>query len=376
MLTGAQAAIPRSDYGIESGAGLSASRRWKNARFTLEYRGRFRRYAEQSLFNGTDQFLNLPYSRFLSRYWTLDLKEIAGTATLANGEFTYLPLTSTDLYALPTNDLFDNRTNYLQSRVDLDWQKSLRLSFDFGGEGFLVRRQSLALAGLNGYGARAGLAYRLTRRQTVSATYQHIYFDFQHTFGNARIETAALGYSVALTRRLDLGFKLGGSRVDTTGLTQVSIDPEIAAIIGRDIAIVSFARVLYVPLAEARLTQRFTRSSLTLDYSSGITPGNGVYLTSRETSGTVSFTYTGVHRLSTSFNAGYNQLSTIGQTLPTYTNLQGGGGLTYRLFADTYLGLRYDYRHYTTQNLLFQKDSNRVSLGLAFSPGDAPLAIW
>jgi hypothetical protein len=75
-------------------------------------------------------------------------------------------------------------------------------------------------------------------------------------------------------------------------------------------------------------------------------------------------------------NASYNQLSTVGQTLPKYTNLQGGGGLTYRLFADTYLRLRYDYRHYTTQNLLYQKDSNRVSLGLAFSPGPAPLALW
>ncbi len=193
---------------------------------------------------------------------------------------------------------------------------------------------------------------------------------------NARIETAALGYSIGLTRRLDLGFQIGGSRVASRGLTEVSLDPDIAAIVGRDIAIVTFSRVLYVPLTHARLTERFNRSSLTLDFSSGVSPGNGVYLTSRQNSAAVSYFYTGSHRFSTAFSAGYNQLSTIGQTLPKYTNLQGGGGLTYKLFADAYLEFRYDYRHYTTQNLLFSKDSNRVSLGIAFSPGDAPLAIW
>ncbi len=371
-----QPAGAAADYGIESGAGLSASRRWRHARLTVEYRGRFRDYARSSPFNGSDQFLDLAYSQLLNRYWTLNLKEIAGTTTLANGAFTYLPLSSTDLYAVPSNDLFDNRTNYLQSRVDLEWQKSLRLSLDFDGEGFVVRRQSLALAGLNGYGARAGLAYRLTRRQTISATYQHIYFDFQRAFGDARIETAALGYSVALTRRLDLALNFGGSRAGVMGLMPVVIAPEIAAIIGNNSALVSFTRVLYVPLAEARLARSFTRSSLILDYSRGITPGNGVYLTSRQTSGTVAFTYTGAHRVSTALSASYHQLSSIGQTLPAYTNLQGGGGLTYRLFRETYLALRYDYRHYNTHDLLLQKDSNRISLGLAFSPGDAPLAIW
>jgi hypothetical protein len=35
-----------------------------------------------------------------------------------------------------------------------------------------------------------------------------------------------------------------------------------------------------------------------------------------------------------------------------------------------HLDVRYDYRHYTTENAILQKDSNRVSVGLAFSLGD------
>jgi hypothetical protein len=365
-----------ADYGVEYGIGIIGSRRWKHSRLSIEYKGRFRDYAKETLFNGSDQFLNLAYTQLLQPHLTLDLKETIGTTTLANGEFTYLALTNTDLFGIPANELFDSRTNYMQSRVTMLWQESQQLSFDFGGDGFLVRRASPLLTGLNGYDFREGVAYRLTRRQTLGATYQHTYFDFQGTYGSARIETAALAYSVTLSRSLDLAAQFGGSRLDTRGLTQVTLDPAIAAIVGQNTATVTFFRVFYVPLAEVRLTRRFNRSSLMLGYSTGVTPGNGVYLTSRQTAATAGYSYTSAHRFTAALNASYNQLSALGQTLPPYTNLQGGAGLTYRLLGDTHLELRYDYRHYSTQNLLYQKDSNRVTVGLAFSPGAPPLAIW
>ena len=59
-----------------------------------------------------------------------------------------------------------------------------------------------------------------------------------------------------------------------------------------------------------------------------------------------------------------------------YTNFQGGGDATYRFASDTYLILRYDYRYYTTQNAIYRKDSSRLSLGFAYSPGERPLATW
>jgi hypothetical protein len=344
-----------ADSGVESGAGLSLSRNWKRASLNVEYRGRFNHYARERVFNGTDQFLNLGYSRFLSPNLTLDLKETAGTTTLANGSFTYLPLTDPGLYALPTAELLDGRTSYAISRGELGWQRSTRTSFDLGGEGFLVRRSSAALADLDGFGARAGIAYRLTRRQTVSATYQHTYFNYRRAFADASLDTAVMAYSVALTRHLDLGLQLGGSRVDTQNVT---------------------AHVLYMPLAEARLTRTFQRSSLVFDVATGISPGNGLYLTSREKSASVLFTYAGTRRLTVLFNAGYSQLTSLDQSLTRLSDFQGGGGFLYRLFASTHLDLRYDYRHYGNQAALLKKNSNRISLGLAFAPGDAPLAIW
>ncbi len=377
LVVNAQGEVPNyGAYGIEGGFGVIGSRSWARDKLSVEYRGTYRHYTNHSYFDGTDQFLNLAYSRVLRRHMTLDLKQTLGTVSLANGEFAYVPLSNTDLFAVPVNELFDNRTAFLQSRVDLVYQKTARLSFGFGGEGFVVRRRSFALAGLNGYSARANVAYRVTRRQTLSGNYAYSYFDFQRQFGNAKLQTATLGYSIGLSRKWDFSMQGGGIRVESSGLTQVAIDPAIAAIVGRNVAIVSFFRVLYVPMLEARVIRRWDRSSLTIGYMLGVTPGNGVYLTSRQNVGTADYSYTGYRRLTAGLTSSYGTMTAVGQTLGQYSNFQAGGGVTYKLGRATHIEVRYDYRHYTTQNSFYLKDSSRVMLGLAFSPGETPLAIF
>jgi hypothetical protein len=362
--------------GVEAGFGVIGSHSWVHDKLSLEYRGTYRHYTNHSYFDGTDQFLDLAYSHQLRRHITLDLKQTAGIVSLANGEFSYVPLTNTDLFSVPANELFDNRTVFLQSRVDMVWQKSARLSFGFGGEGFVVRRRSVSLAGLNGYSGRANIAYRLSRRQTVSGNYTYTSFDFQRQFGNSKLQVVTLGYSIGLSRKWDFSTQAGGIRVETAGLTQVALDPAIAAIVGHNVAIVTFARVLYVPEIEGRLIRRYDRSALTLAYSMGVTPGNGVYLTSRQNVGSVGYSYTGYRRLTAALNASYGTMTAVGQTLGQLTNFQSGVATTYKLGRATHLTARYDYRHYTTQNSFYLKDSHRVVIGLAFSPGETPLAIF
>src|SRR5260370_23194612 len=152
----------------------------------------------------------------------------------------------------------------------------------------------------------------------------------------------------------------GGVRVETLGLTQVSIDPAIAAIVGRNVAVVTFFRIVYAPDVEARLIRRFDRSAIKLGYSIGATPGNGVYLTSRQNAGTLEYSYTGFRRLTAGANATYNELSSVGQTLGKYTNTQGGVALTYKLIHGTHVEIRYDYRQYTTPNTRYPKSSHRL----------------
>jgi len=378
LVTNAQGSLVSvgAAYGVETGFGVIGSRTWKRDRLSIEYKGAYRQYSVNDVVQGLDQFLNLRYSHAMKRRMFLDLKETVGSVANTNGSFAYLPLTNNDLFAIPANELFDIRTRFAQSRIDLTFQKTDRLSFSVGGEGYVVRRSSLLLAGLDGYDAHANVAYRLTRHQTVSANYNHTYFDFQQAFGNSTLQSVSLGYSLGLSRRWDLKLRAGGLKIDQLGVMQVAIPPAIAEIVGQNFANVTFRATTYVPLEEASLEGHFERSSLKLSYLVGASPGNGVYLTSRQTSGTVGYSYTGYRRLALGLHGGYNELSAVGQNLGQYTNLQGGTGITYKIARETHLELRYDYRHYTTQNNIYQKDSSRVSLGLAFSPGEAPLAIW
>lgn len=365
-----------ASYGEETNFGVNAARRWRRGKFTLEYRGSYRHYTNAPAFDGFDQLVQLTYSEALAQHLTLNAKSTVGSTTLASGGFGLFPATTLERAGLPTDELFDSRTNYTQSRVDLTWQLSPRLSIEFGGDGFVVRRESPLLAGLNGYDGRASVAYRLTRRQTLSAIYEDTYFDFQNAFGNARLQTAAFGYSIALAREWDLSTLGGGVRVGMLGLTQIAIDPAIAALIGESFAVVTFHNELYLPVAEVRLVRRLKDGSLSFDYSDSVTPGNGLYLTSRQTSGVVAYSYAVSRNLQARVNAGYGELSALGQNLAAYSNIQGGLQILYRLTGDTFLDARYEFRHYTAGDAFWTRDANRFSLGVAFSLGEASPVAW
>jgi hypothetical protein len=260
--------------------------------------------------------------------------------------------------------------------VDLTWQKTLRLSFNFGGEGFLVRRRSLSLGSLNGFNAHGDVSYRLNKRQTATISYQHTSFNYLRQFGDASIDQVSLGYSIGLGRRWDFGSQFGYGRMEFQGLTIVNVDPAIAAIVGQNTAVVAFHHVTLIPIYEAQLTRRFSRSAATAAYNQSFSPGNGVYLASRETAATLAYSYSGIRKLAISATAGYSRLTSLGQTLGTFNGETAGLGATYNVRSYSHVELRYDYRHYTTGLVGYVQNSHRVSLGLAFSPGKKPLPIW
>lgn len=367
---------PAGDAGVELGFGAVGSKTWKRASLSLEYRGTYRHYANNAYYDGTDQFLNMRYGRILARHLTFDFKETAGTTNLANGAFTFLPLTNTDLVAVPANELFDNRTYFSQSRVSLIYQKTARLSFSIGGDGYIVHRQSFALAGLLGYGLHGDMAYRITRRQTLDLSYNFTHYEETRVFGYAGIHTVSAGYSLGLGRAYDFGLTAGGSYLSYRGLEQVSVDPAVAAIIGQQSVIHNFQSYTVVPYGQIRMTRHFKSYSVNADASTGVSPGNGVYLTSKQTTAGGGFNYLSPKKWTLGARFSYSRLASVGQQIGTYQGYQGGLGMTYRINSTVHAELRYDYRHYTTQNEIFLKDSQRISLGFAFSSGDKPLPIW
>ena len=129
-------------------------------------------------------------------------------------------------------------------------------------------------------------------------------------------------------------------------------------------------------MVDARLIRRFRKSSLALNYTHGVSPGNGAYLASTQNVAAANYSYTGYRRFTLIGTAGYGGLNSIGQGIGKYCNLQEGAGLTYKVSGPTHVEFRFDSRRYTTQSQVYTRNEHRVTVGLAFSPGESPLAIW
>jgi hypothetical protein len=369
--------------GVAVGFGLMGNRNWQHNSLSVDYRGAYTYYQPNVGFNGLSQYLGLNYTHTFSRRLKFNLRENGGIARYAFGELTYVPLQNADLVGVPANLLFDVPTYFSQTGVDLTYNFTRRLSLDVGGDGFIISYgntgngpNQLTLISMHGGTGRANLAYRLTKRQTVSAAYGYSNFGYTNTFGNIQFQSVGLGYAVAISKTWQLATEIGGYRIQSLTLTQVPVDPAIAAIVGNAYATVVTRPVQFIPMYQAALTHKYSHASLAFNYSKTIMPGNGAYLTSKTQNAGVNFSYLGSRRLATSLIAGYSDMSAIGQQIGLFRTEYAGCGLTYKLYDAVHLELRYDYRHFNTGLVNYLTNESRVSLGLAFSPGPAPLAVW
>ena len=370
--------IPSSDlYGVELNLGAYTYHVWKHTTLGLDYRGDFRHYST-TYWDGTDQFLSLILTHRPTKRVTFTLRNQAGIYSLSSYSLSS-PLGAVDpnYLQLPQNDIYDSRVIFAAVSGDLTYRLTHRLSFNIGGDGTLVRRQSTALYGMTGAVARGDLEYRLSRHSTLGADYRFTYFDYTRGFGNTDIQSVGFNYSTQFSPHVQLSARIGGARVESTSLTEVTLDPAIAALLGESVAIQAAYRLNYVPDMQVRLMDTFRRSQFTLEYLNQVVPGNGVYLTSRNNSGSASYSYSGVRHWNFSVGGSYGRMSTLVQTIDGYTAYGAGVGITRDLGKGLHTVLRLDTRHYDiASTAAFTHTDYRASVGLNFSPGDVPLVLW
>jgi hypothetical protein len=362
-------------FGVELNLGIYGYHTWKHTTLALNYKGDLRHYSQQSYYDGSDHFLSLILTHKPSKRVEFTLRTMAGIYSqnyFLSGAVNPL---ETGYLQIPQNDIYDNTVVFLSTAGDLVYRKNARLSFSFGGEGDLIRRRSTALYGLTSEIARVDTEYRVTRHSTIGVDYRFSHFDYTRGYGSTDLHSVGLDYSTQLTRGLQFSARIGGARVQTFALTTVPIDPAVAALLGISFGIETAHSINYVPDVSARLMDTFSRSRLTVGYSDGVSAGNGVYLTSRMESAGASYNYTGIHHWDLGISGSYNKLSTIVQTLGTYSTYGGGLGITRDLGKGLHAVLRGDEVHYDIGGA-FQRFSSRVMLGLNYSPGDVPLALW
>jgi len=361
-------------YGTEFSIGAYGVHNFHHARLGLDYRGTYRHYSEQTFYDGSDQTLALGYSFQKSRRLIFDTRHVAGSVSQGTSLAGVLP-TISDAVVTPASLLFDNRMNYLESSLDVNYLLSERTTLTAGGDGFGVWRKATGLIGVQGYTLHGTIQHRVTKRTTLGANYQHVHYDFPKAFGESDINSFMGTFATQLGPSWTLNLGAGAYLAEAQGLQRIAVEPEIAALLGVSSTVQTFYQKSIFPQWSASVSRRFRRASLSFGYSSGSSGGNGIYLTSRQDSGYGSFSYTASRKWSFSASGAYSRLQGIGQSLQPYSQETGSSGITYSITRPIQLIARYDRRHQGIQNGVFQRDSYRATIGISFSPGDIPLAF-
>ena len=362
-------------YGGSLNGGLTGSHSWKSSSIGVDYRGDYRRYNKNSYANGSEQAIDLQYTLQATRRITFHTTVVGGSSSNANGGFiTPTAILDPSLIGIPTNNIFDNRIYYVQTSLGMTYRQSSRLSLTLSGDGFTIHRAAKALVGVNGYKANAQVTYRLSRRDQIGVNYSFTHFSYPRAFGASDLHGVNASYGRQLRRGLDITISGGIFRIETLGATQVELSPEIAAILGQSTGYQAIYRVNYVPQYSATLVYARGHSNFTGSAGAGVTPGNGVYLTSKSTNAGMGYSYFGIRKVTLSLSAGATQFSSVFQTLGNYRSYFGGSSASYRMSRHLSTAVQTDLRTFSINGV--NRPGYSVSLGIYWSPMEIPIPSW
>lgn len=366
----------QAGYGMEAAIGLYGYHAWKRTTVGINYRGDYRRYAPSTINDGSNQFCTFGLTHRPAKKIIMTVREGFGTFTQTYGYMGTFGFYDPAFAQIPRDEMLDTRTTYLTSMADLTYQRTARHSFNFGGSEFRVRRRHSALYGVNGVSARADTAYRVSRFSTIGADYLFTHFSFGRAFGTADVHSVGLDYSIRPSRRWEFGLRAGFMRVETLGLGTVRLDPVVAVILGRYQGVRAFHEVGIKPALKFSASRDFRKSSTWAQVQYGVTPGNGIYLTSAQTAVGTGYSYAGVRYWNFNASANYSRMRSVGQDIGVYTNSGAGLSATRAMGGrNMFWTFRVDARRYRVGGSL-QRTYYSGTLGFAYSPGDVPLRLW
>ncbi len=371
--------INSDSLGLTASLGVSGLHSWKHTKLGLSYNASFSHYTQASFFDATGQNLLLGLTHQLSRHATFTWNN-AAALTGSNMIAPTLPSTvqfDPSTANLPSNEFFDNRTLTLNSQAAVSVRRSTRLSLSFGGGGFMTRRRSSALYGVTGASATGDLQYRATRRSTIGAMYTYSHYSFTGIFSSTDAHTVAGVYSVQLSRATEFSGAGGVTAYESKFVQTVPIDPAVAALIGVSSALRVSYQTNIIPYVNARISRTLPKGTLFANGNYGLTPGNGLFLTSTAISVNGGYSYSGLRRWAISGGGGYNKSDSVGNVIGSYGSYSATFNISRQVAPITHGTLGFSLRKYDSGDFKnYNKWSYTANLGLAFSPGNVPLRLW
>src|SRR5665213_1109786 len=352
---------------------------WKRDEIGATYSGAYNDYTGARGYSGLNQVLNLDYSHAFSRHLQLNVVEsgsiLTQSGTLLN------PVTdpgvsvaNINLAASPTIQALDLTTRQSTTQVSLTWQKSARLSFNYSAGLFGVDRTGPQLYGDSGFQGQTDVNYRITRKTTIGVYYSYVSYVFSHHFADSDTNTVGLIYSHSLGRSAQLRTRLGISRIENLGLTQVPINPVIAVLIGQPFGIVDSYNLSYTSDTSAQFVKDFgERRTASISYAHGVSPGNGSILTATQESFGASVNTSLFRHFILALALGQTTLSatlqTIGKNTSDYATVSLSRMLRYNVSAN----LAFSYRKYQIVGAEAVAPQWVISSGVSWGPGEGKL---
>jgi hypothetical protein len=367
--------------GLDFNWGASALHYRRKDIFQFNYTGDYFDYFSSARNSGLTQNFAGGYTRQYSARLSFGVRETAGlysnTYSVLNSTAIQDTTTaSATIVVAPNTEAFDDRTYFSSTSGTVTYRQTARLSFSFSGAFFLVRRASTDLADTNGYQASADVAYRLTKRQTIGLYYSHSEYSYKKIFGDSNADSIGMNYSVGLSRNSDLSFRLGGTRYDSQSLGSVIPNPLVQQVLGITEGIEKFYFVGYAPDITVTFNRRLRRSSVGASFSEGISPGNGLVLTSKSQSASVFWSLPVYRKWTSQLGVGRSELTGYISGPGDYASYYATFNLSHPVtrYISSYLG--FNYRQFGFDNTNFHQKEYTISLGFRLSPPEGTIKVW
>ncbi len=359
-------------FGYDVGGGISAYHVWSKSTLSLSYSGSYRHYSTTFFGNGTNQNLNLSFSRRLGRRWNFSTGVLAGTMLYGTGYFGAESATNGNVQLSP----FSPNTRYASGYVSLAYQQNRRLSYVFTGGIYLQRYDYSGAIGTTGGNGDVAIVYRITARTSVSGDYNHSYYAYQLGAGNTNLD----GFNFSLSHRFAsrwVATASGGiTHTNVTGLLNIPV-----GIITSTGTVSGFIRVPYTtsatsPSFQGSVSRYMRRSQFSVSGGQNVVSGNGYYLASRNQyiSGVYSRSY---RRMNASFGGYWSRLNTLVNSVGySYDTTGFSANLGYIVMRHVSTNARYDFVRYGTIGTFNTVSDNRFSFGVSFSSKSIPLTLY
>jgi hypothetical protein len=367
--------VKQTAYGIQAEIGAYGTHSWKRSILGLDYRGDYRRSTRRRTFNGVNQALSLDLQTQLNRRTAIIFRETGGTTNRAFGGFAASVASDLQSLNLANNEVFDSRSYFSQTTATVAYRQTARTTYIVSGDGFFVKRPDPRLVGVVGYRGSGAIEYRLNSRSTAGLAYNYVNFSFPRVHGGADAHGLAATFTRAVTRNLNLLFTGGVFRVESFGTQSIELSPEIAALLGQRTGFEAFNRKSWIPQIQTSANYTLERSRFSLAYVNGLSPGNGVYLTSQSRSVAAGYSFAGTRKLSLGASARHLRMKSESISIRDIRSSAAGGGVNYHLTSLLNLSSQIDYRTFRSPGLRGREGFAFV-FGFTVSPSRIPLSIW